>query len=80
MNDQPPTIEHSEHEKRPTSTIWWVLLVIIAFCWFTTWRYHGFDWGQIALGAGSGIVLALWAIEITGNKVPESWTRYYRGR
>jgi hypothetical protein len=74
------TIEHSDYEKRPTNTVWWVLWVIIGLVWLGTWRYDGFDWEQIALGFFTGGVLVAWAIEITGNKVPDSWTRYYRRR
>jgi hypothetical protein len=33
------------------------------------------DWVSISLGLFTGIVLACWAIEITGNKVPPSWRR-----
>ncbi|MGY5779973.1 hypothetical protein [Rhizobium sp. LEGMi135b] len=40
------------------------------------------DWISLCLGLGLGCTLAGWAIEITGNKVPEGWkskSRGYRG-
>jgi hypothetical protein len=66
-------IDHDPNEARPTNAVWWVLWPCIALLWFGTWYFFGFNWHQISLGALSGGVLASWAIEITGNKVPESW-------
>lgn len=31
------------------------------------------DWWALALGGLAGMTLTGWAIEITGNKVPDSW-------
>ena len=73
MNREPPIIDHNENEKRPTNTIWWVIWPIVALGWLGTGYSFGFDWHQIALGVFTGLVLATWAIEITGNKVPDSW-------
>lgn len=68
-------IDHIPDEKRPTNRIWWLIWPIIALGWLGTGYSFGFDWHQIALGAGTGLVLATWAIEITGNEVPASWRR-----
>lgn len=73
MNREPPIIDHNEHEKRPTNAIWWVIWPIVALQWVGYLYFREFDWWSIALGAGTGLVLATWAIEITGNKVPDSW-------
>lgn len=76
---QRPTIDHNPHERRPTNTIWWVALAIIIALW--VWTLTGdapVQWQNIMLGLGTGGLLAIWAIEITGNKVPESWTRKRR--
>lgn len=72
-------IEHNPDEKRPANTVWWVIWPIIALLWVAQIYLHGWssiDWFQIALGGLTMGVLATWAIEITGNKVPASWNRW----
>lgn len=64
-------IDHNPNEKRPGNGIWWVLWIGLALIWTGFGLNDGYDWYQIALGGFSGIVLALWAIEKTGNKVPD---------
>ncbi len=54
-------------------TIWWVVLVIVAVLWMGTWYFWGFDWHQISLGVLTGTMLASWAYDMTGGKVPDSW-------
>lgn len=66
-------IDHNPNEKRPTNAIWWGLWPAIALLWLATWAFWGFDWHQVGLGALTGMTLAGWAIDITGNKTPESW-------
>lgn len=66
-------IEHNPNEKRPTNTIWWVAWGLVVFSWIGYFYFNEPDWWPIALGGFSGLVLASWAIEITGNKVPDSW-------
>jgi hypothetical protein len=63
-------IDHEPNERRQTNTIWWVLWPILALQWIATGYFWGFDWHQLALGGFTGLVLATWAIEVTGNKVP----------
>lgn len=72
---EPPTIEHNPHEKRQTNAIWWVLWPIVAALWVGYLSFFEFDWPAIALGAGTMGVLVTWAMEMTGNKVPDSWRR-----
>jgi hypothetical protein len=66
-------IDHDPHERRPDNRIWWVLWPIIAFCWVVFYWNGMIDWRSVALGGFTAGVLATWAIEITGNKVPDSW-------
>lgn len=47
--------------------------MIVALLWAWAWYFRTFDWEMIALGGFTGMVLATWAIEITGNKIPDSW-------
>jgi|GEM_PF-1812128 len=70
-----PIIDHDPDEPKkgykPVS--WWLVWAIIAFCWWGYLSTHTFDWYAVAVGLGTGCMLATWAIEITGNKVPENW-------
>lgn len=68
-------IDHIPNEKRPTNTVWWVGWALVAFCWFSYLFTRSPDWWSISLGAFSMAILATWAIDVTGNKVPESWSR-----
>lgn len=72
---EPPTIEHNPHEKRQTNGIWWLLWLFVVLLWVWYLYFFEFDWPAIALGAFTMGVLATWAIDITGNKVPDSWRR-----
>jgi prepilin signal peptidase PulO-like enzyme (type II secretory pathway) len=78
VSDEPLLIEHNGHEKRPTNAIWWALWIIVGLQWVGTAYFFDFNWHQIALGAFTGMLLASWAIDITGNKVPDSWSRRLR--
>lgn len=71
MSREHPTIEHNQHEKRAGNGIWWAAWAFVGVLWLGTWFFWGFDWHQIALGAGTGLLLATWALELTGNKTPE---------
>lgn len=66
-------IEHNPHEKRPTNAVYWVLGTALLFSWSCYFYFRDPDWWPLALGWLSGMVLATWAIEITGDKVPDSW-------
>lgn len=52
---------------------WRLLFPAIGFLWIGNAYYSLIDWQSAALGFLSGGLLALWAIEITGNKVPDWW-------
>lgn len=69
-------IDHDPNEvkiDRKFPAPWILLAVLIAIFWSNQWYFRGIDWPQIMLGVGTGAVLASWAIEVTGNKVPDSW-------
>ncbi|UNZ49311.1 hypothetical protein [Agrobacterium tumefaciens] len=70
-----PTIDHDPHEPKiergPGPWRW--LIPAIGVLWIGNAYYSLIDWQSAALGGGTGIVLALWAIEVTGNKVPDWW-------
>lgn len=70
--EEPRIIDHNPHEKRPTNTIWWVAWPLTGVLWVGYLYFHSFDWWSVALGGGTGILLASWSVDITGNKVP-SW-------
>lgn len=65
---EPQMIEHNKHERRPTMGIWWAAWAVIAMLWLGYALFVGFDWPSILLGAGTGIILAAWATDLTGNK------------
>ncbi|MGO8490910.1 hypothetical protein ACC757_29415 [Rhizobium ruizarguesonis] len=46
-----------------------VLLVIVVLNLAT----RSIDWISLALGAAIGACIVAWAIDITGNKIPDSW-------
>ncbi len=52
---------------------WKIVLPVMAagFVLFVSTREV--DWISISLGVGLGGVLTAWAIDITGNKVPDWW-------
>jgi hypothetical protein len=68
-------IDHNPHEARETNAIWWILWTFILLGWITTYFLGVIHWHSVFLGAASGLVLASWSIEITGDKVPDSWRR-----
>lgn len=53
--------------------IYWIVWGMVALLWAHQFYFNTIDWYQIALGFGTGGVLATWAINITGNKIPDSW-------
>lgn len=66
-------IDHDPDEKRPTNRIWWAAWAIVALLWVWYLYFFDPDWPSIGVGAFTMGILATWAIEITGNKVPDSW-------
>lgn len=73
--DEPPVIDHNPHEKRQTMAIWFAVWPLIAVFWIGCLYFGWIDWTSVFLGLGTGCALAIWATEITGNEVPESWRK-----
>jgi hypothetical protein len=69
------TIDHDPQEPKrgykPVS--WWALLAVGACIWIGLLTSGQFSWYNVCVGLFSGAMVATWAIEITGNKVPDSW-------
>ncbi len=70
-------IEHDPNEPKidRSMKIYWIAAIVLALLWIGQWYFDGFDWEQIMLGLGTGILLTAWAIDVSGNKIPESWRR-----
>ncbi|MBE0559895.1 MAG: hypothetical protein IH622_03550 [Ochrobactrum anthropi] len=68
-------IDHDQHEpKIDRSTFpWWLAWIVVAVGWVGFWHYGLIEWYSAALGLGTGTLLAGWAIEKTGNRIPDSW-------
>lgn len=76
MSDrEPQTIEHIPGERRIGNGIFWLGWIIVALIWAAALYEGGIQWDDVLLGSFTGLMFACWAIEITGNKVPSSWTR-----
>lgn len=69
------TIDHDPNEPKPDRSRgpWRVIWPIIGLLWIWYFYFEPFNWASIAIGFGTGAILAAWAIEITGNKIPDSW-------
>ena len=52
--------------------MWLAVWTFIALGWIWYFAYGDFDRDALALGGLTGIVLTIWAMEMTGNKLP-SW-------
>jgi hypothetical protein len=70
-------IEHNPNEppvdREPGPWRW--VIPIIAVLWVGAFFAPWFNWLSVALGLMTGVVVTAWVIEITGNKVPESWRK-----
>lgn len=64
-------IEHDPKEPKidRTNTVFYTAWAFVALAWILTWYIGDAHWPSIALGGFTGIVLATWAIETTGNKM-----------
>lgn len=73
-------IDHDPHEPKidRSNKIWWFAWGLVVLLWVHHLYFDGFEWNSFALGAVSGMVLAAWAIDVTGGKVPDSWRKATR--
>lgn len=71
MND----IDHDPYEPKIDRRRfpWWAAWLVVGLGWLWYLSFRQIDWASIALGALSMGILASWAIDKTGNKVPDSW-------
>ena len=74
IDHDPKTIEHIPNEKRPPKWIWKAGFSVVAILWVLQ-AFDGFVWDQLMLGLGTGVLIGLWAMEVTGGNIPESWRR-----
>lgn len=53
--------------------VYWANALILAVLW--AWKlFDHLDWQSVAIGVWTGLFIATWAIELTGNKAPK-WMR-----
>lgn len=71
------TIEHDPNEPKIDRSRgpWLSTLAILGVGWAGSLYFGLINWHSAALGLATGGVLAGWAIEVSGNKMPESWRR-----
>ncbi|RWO22813.1 hypothetical protein [Mesorhizobium sp.] len=70
-------IEHDPNEPpRDTTGTWiyWASAAGLVLLWAGYLLFNAPDWWALAIGASTGLFIATWAIELTGNKVPK-WMR-----
>lgn len=67
-------IEHDPNEFKRDWT-WPSAGILLGIIWVGFLLTQPFDWYSFALGGLTIGLLVAWAIDVTGNKVPESWRR-----
>lgn len=72
---EPHFIEHDPEEPKIDRGPgpWKIVLPLIAIFWVGNLYYFPIDWRSVALGLMTGGGIVAWAIDITGNKVPDWW-------
>lgn len=70
-------IDHDPNEPKLDRSAfpWWIGWMMLGLGWAWYFNFKSFDWLSIMLGLGTGTMLACWAIETTGNNVPDSWRK-----
>ena len=54
---------------------WLSTFAVLGLAWAGYLYFNEFQWWPVAIGLGTGVLLTAWAIDITSNKVPESWRK-----
>jgi membrane protein YdbS with pleckstrin-like domain len=70
-------IDHDPDEPPPDrsgNTVYWASFAALAVICAGYFFYNTPDWWALAVGCAIGLFVAIWAIAITGNKVPK-WMR-----
>ncbi|MBA8822618.1 hypothetical protein BRY73_24595 [Ochrobactrum sp. P6BS-III] len=68
-------IDHDQNEPKIDRDPfpWWLGGIVAAVLWLGFIYYGLIEWYSALLGIGTGCILAIWAIEKTGNRTPDSW-------
>ncbi|WP_273727469.1 hypothetical protein [Brucella gallinifaecis] len=68
-------IDHDQNEPKIDRSPfpWWLAWTMVALCWIGFVYYGIVDWYSVALGGFSVGILASWAVDKTGNRIPGSW-------
>lgn len=68
-------IDHDPNEPPVDRTPgpWRIAVPLVAIAWGLNLYSRELDWVSVGLGAFTGIVFTAWMIDITGNKIPNSW-------
>lgn len=66
------TIEHNSQEsRRKLPMVWPQAWIVMALGWAGYLYFYPVNWVEISLGFLTGGLLVAWAVDITGNKVPD---------
>lgn len=52
---------------------WKIAVPVVVLMWALNLYSRPIDWVSVGLGLVTGIVFIAWMIDITGNKIPDSW-------
>lgn len=68
-------IDHDPNEPKidRSDFPWWAAWVMVALGWVGYLTFYPFDLMSIAIGGLTMGILTGWAVDTTGNKVPDSW-------
>jgi prepilin signal peptidase PulO-like enzyme (type II secretory pathway) len=68
----PPPIEpDSDGRYRPPPRVWLHVVIVQTGIWAGYLYFNTPDWWSVGVGFSTGMMLALWAIDMTGNKLPD---------
>lgn len=72
MKDEDPlTIDHNPHEKRPTNAIWWAAWGMVALGWALNLYSEPVNVRWLFTGIATGALIVAWGMEMSGGKVPD---------
>jgi formate/nitrite transporter FocA (FNT family) len=67
-------IDHDPNEFADKRAGWPSTWLVVGIAWVGSWYFDMIkDWHSVLLGGLTGAILAAWAIDVTGGKVPDSW-------
>lgn len=74
---EPKTIDHDPEEPpldRTGNGIYWAAFGVLLILWIGNLILIPLNWNSVFLGFGTGLLIGIWSIAITGNRVPK-WMR-----